>query len=46
MIRPTATTTDLRIYSVSTGRLLRSWSTNYLHVLAERLTRARRPTTR
>ena len=34
MIRPTATTTTLRIYSVATGRLLRSWSTNYLHVLA------------
>jgi hypothetical protein len=35
MIQPTATTTTLRIYSVATGRLLRSWSTNYLHVLAE-----------
>lgn len=34
MLKQEPTTTTLRIYSVGTGRLLRSWSTGYLHVLA------------
>lgn len=35
MLKQTPITTSLRIYSVGTGRLLNSWSTRYLHVLAQ-----------